>query len=61
MEPVKAALESSVRYLAAGALKTRAASGIDHFNALLSRCSARARAASRHDRGNRLDHRRSRE
>jgi len=49
MGPVKAALESSVRYLAvdlashgihvhaisAGAIKTRAASGIDHFDALL--------------------------
>lgn len=49
MGPVKAALESSVRYLAvdlavrrihvhaisAGAVKTRAASGIDHFDALL--------------------------
>jgi enoyl-[acyl-carrier protein] reductase I len=49
MGPVKAALESSVRYLAvdlaarrihvhaisAGAVKTRAASGIDHFDSLL--------------------------
>lgn len=49
MGPVKAALEASVRYLAvdvasrrvhvhaisAGAVKTRAASGIDHFDALL--------------------------
>lgn len=49
MGPVKAALESSVRYLAAGlaarrihvhaisagAVKTRAATGIDHFDALL--------------------------
>lgn len=50
MGPVKAALESSVRYLAhelghkmirinaisAGAVKTRAASGIDHFDELLN-------------------------
>jgi len=49
MGPVKAALESSVRYLAAGlavrrihvhaisagVVKTRAASGLDHFDALL--------------------------
>ncbi len=52
MGPVKAALEGSVRYLAAelgprrirvhalspGPLKTRAASGIDRFDALLDRC-----------------------
>lgn len=50
MGPVKAALESSVRYLAhelggrnirvnaisAGAVRTRAASGIDHFDALIN-------------------------
>ncbi|AOJ06833.1 enoyl-ACP reductase FabI [Burkholderia mayonis] len=55
MGPVKAALESSVRYLAAelgprhirvhalspGPLKTRAASGIDRFDALLERIRAR--------------------
>ena len=54
MGPVKAALESSVRYLAAdlaarrihvhaisaGAVKTRAASGIDHFDALLDEVRA---------------------
>ena len=56
MGPVKAALESSVRYLAAelgpsgirvhalspGPLKTRAASGIDRFDELLTRARARA-------------------
>lgn len=56
MGPVKAALESSVRYLAAelgskkirvntlspGALATRAASGIDRFDELLERAAARA-------------------
>lgn len=56
MGPVKAALESSVRYLAAelgeqgirvnaispGPLKTRAASGIDHFDELLDKTAARA-------------------
>jgi enoyl-[acyl-carrier protein] reductase I len=56
MGPVKAALESSVRYAAAelgekgirvhalspGPLKTRAASGIDHFDALLAEASDRA-------------------
>jgi len=56
MGPVKAALESSVRYAAAelgekgirvhalspGPLKTRAASGIDHFDELLSAASDRA-------------------
>lgn len=55
MGPVKAALESSVRYLAAelapqgirvhalspGPLKTRAASGIDRFDELLDRSRAR--------------------
>ena len=55
MGPVKAALESSVRYLAAelgpkrirvhalspGPLKTRAASGIDRFDELLERTRAR--------------------
>ena len=59
MGPVKAALESSVRYLAAelgekgirvhalspGPLKTRAASGIGHFDALLD--NARERAPER--------------
>jgi enoyl-[acyl-carrier protein] reductase I len=56
MGPVKAALESSVRYMAAelgpkhirvhalspGPLKTRAASGIDRFDELLERTRARA-------------------
>lgn len=56
MGPVKAALESSVRYLAAelgeqgirvhalspGPLKTRAASGIGHFDQLLERARERA-------------------
>lgn len=56
MGPVKAALESTVRYAAAelgekgirvhalspGPLKTRAASGIDHFDELLESASARA-------------------
>lgn len=56
MGPVKAALESVVRYAAAelgekgitvhalspGPLKTRAASGIDHFDELLDAASARA-------------------
>ena len=56
MGPVKAALEASVRYVAAelgpkgisvhalspGPLKTRAASGIDHFDALLNDAAARA-------------------
>lgn len=56
MGPVKAALESSVRYLAAelgsrkirvnalspGALATRAASGIDRFDELLERTARRA-------------------
>ena len=55
MGPVKAALEASVRYMAAelgekrirvhalspGPLKTRAASGIDRFDALLERARAR--------------------
>ncbi|SOE53493.1 Enoyl-[acyl-carrier-protein] reductase [NADH] [Burkholderia sp. OK233] len=58
MGPVKAALESSVRYLAAdlaarrihvhaisaGAVKTRAASGIDQFDALLDEVRARTPA-----------------
>jgi enoyl-[acyl-carrier protein] reductase I len=56
MGPVKAALESTVRYAAAelgekgirvhalspGPLKTRAASGIDHFDELLTAAAARA-------------------
>ncbi len=56
MGPVKAALESATRYLAAelgpkgirvhaispGPLKTRAASGIDHFDELLERAARRA-------------------
>lgn len=56
MGPVKAALESAVRYAAAelgekaitvhalspGPLKTRAASGIDHFDELLDEASRRA-------------------
>ena len=56
MGPVKAALESASRYLAAelgpkgirvhalspGALKTRAVSGIDRFDELLARAAARA-------------------
>jgi enoyl-[acyl-carrier protein] reductase I len=56
MGPVKAALESASRYLAAelgpkgirvhalspGALKTRAASGIDRFDELLAHAAARA-------------------
>lgn len=56
MGPVKAALESAVRYAAAelggkgisvhalspGPLKTRAASGIDHFDELLNRAAERA-------------------
>lgn len=56
MGPVKAALESAVRYLAyelgpkgirvhaisPGPVKTRAASGIDHFDDLLERAAARA-------------------
>lgn len=58
MGPVKAALESATRYLAAelgpqgirvhaispGPLKTRAASGIDHFDELLAKAAARAPA-----------------
>jgi enoyl-[acyl-carrier protein] reductase I len=56
MGPVKAALESATRYLAAelgpkgirvhaispGPLKTRAASGIDHFDELMASVAARA-------------------
>jgi enoyl-[acyl-carrier protein] reductase I len=56
MGPVKAALEATVRYLAAelglkgirvnalspGPLKTRAASGIDHFDQLIDQARARA-------------------
>ena len=56
MGPVKAALESSVRYLAyelgpkgirvhaisPGPVKTRAASGIDHFDELLDQAASRA-------------------
>ncbi|WP_158927635.1 enoyl-ACP reductase FabI [Acidisphaera sp. S103] len=56
MGPVKAALESSVRYVAAelgpkgirvhavspGPIRTRAASGIDRFDALLEQAAARA-------------------
>jgi enoyl-[acyl-carrier protein] reductase I len=58
MGPVKAALESAVRYLAfelgpkgirvhaisPGPVKTRAASGIDHFEELLARAAERAPA-----------------
>ena len=58
MGPVKAALESAVRYLAfelgpkgirvhailPGPVKTRAASGIDHFDDLLERAAERAAA-----------------
>ncbi len=58
MGPVKAALESAVRYLAyelgprgirvhaisPGPVKTRAASGIDHFDELMDRAAARAPA-----------------
>jgi enoyl-[acyl-carrier protein] reductase I len=58
MGPVKAALESAVRYLAyelgskairvhaisAGPVKTRAASGIDHFDDLMERVAQRAPA-----------------
>jgi len=58
MGPVKAALESAARYLAyefgpkgirvhaisPGPIKTRAASGIDHFDDLLERAAARAPA-----------------
>jgi enoyl-[acyl-carrier protein] reductase I len=58
MGPVKAALESSVRYLAyelgpkgirvhaisPGPVKTRAASGIDHFDELIERAANRAPA-----------------
>jgi enoyl-[acyl-carrier protein] reductase I len=60
MGPVKAALESSVRYLAAnlathrvhvhaisaGVVKTRAASGLDHFDTLLD--EARTRTPAQH-------------
>lgn len=56
MGPVKAALEASVRYLAAdlgprrirvnalstGPVKTRAASGLSHFDALMEKAAARA-------------------
>ena len=56
MGPVKAALEATMRYVAAelgpkgisvhalspGPLKTRAASGIDHFDELLNRAAERA-------------------
>ena len=56
MGPVKAALESTVRYAAAelggkgirvhalspGPLQTRAASGIDHFDELLNQAASRA-------------------
>jgi enoyl-[acyl-carrier protein] reductase I len=60
MGPVKAALESTARYLAyelgpkgirvhaisAGPIKTRAASGLDHFDDLLERAAKRAPARS---------------
>jgi enoyl-[acyl-carrier protein] reductase I len=60
MGPVKAALESATRYLAAelgpkgirvhavspGPLKTRAASGIGHFDELLEKAQAKAPARS---------------
>jgi enoyl-[acyl-carrier protein] reductase I len=60
MGPVKAALESTTRYLAAelgpkgirvhaispGPLKTRAASGIEHFDDLMAKVAARAPARS---------------
>jgi enoyl-[acyl-carrier protein] reductase I len=60
MGPLKAALEASVRYLAAelgpkgirvhaissGPLKTRPASGIDDFDALVDKAQARAPARS---------------
>jgi enoyl-[acyl-carrier protein] reductase I len=60
MGPVKAALESATRYMAAelgpkgirvhavspGPLKTRAASGIDHFDELLAKAQAKAPARS---------------
>ncbi len=60
MGPVKAALEASVRYLAAelgpkgirvhaispGPLKTRAASGIAHFDEMLDKAQAKAPARS---------------
>jgi enoyl-[acyl-carrier protein] reductase I len=56
MGPVKAALESAVRYMAAelgprgirvhaispGPVQTRAASGIEHFDELLDQAAARA-------------------
>ncbi len=56
MGPVKAALESATRYMAAelgskgisvhalspGPLKTRAASGIDHFDEIMNQASQRA-------------------
>lgn len=62
MGPVKAALEGTVRYLAAelgpqgirvnalspGPLKTRAASGIEHFDELMDEARVRACAAARH-------------
>lgn len=61
MGPVKAALEASVRYLAhelgpkgirvnaisAGPIRTRAASGIEHFDELISEAAAKAAAAVR--------------
>ena len=67
MGPVKAALESAVRYLAAelgpkgirvhaispGPLATRAASGIPDFDALMERVAERAGAASGDHRGGR--------
>jgi NAD(P)-dependent dehydrogenase (short-subunit alcohol dehydrogenase family) len=65
MGPVKAALESAVRYLAAelgpkgirvhaispGPLATRAASGIPDFDELMERVAERASAPSGNDRG----------
>jgi enoyl-[acyl-carrier protein] reductase I len=65
MGPVKAALESAVRYLAyefgpkgirvhaisPGPVKTRAASGIDHFDELLEQAASRSGEKSSQHRG----------